>query len=204
MIHYHKNPRKITAAQMAKLKGTLPEFGDLSGITHDLDTDEILSGNQRCEALPGIMSGLIQPEITQRFDPPLEDGTSLLGYFLIDGRMYNYRGVTGWDDKKREQAVIIANKAGGSFDYDILADKFDVSTLLDSGFSEFELLDTTVQTLDDLEDEYGSSNKDDFYPIIKIKVTPEIKERFDAVMKKMMGENEMEKINALISCGELS
>jgi hypothetical protein len=87
--HYHKNPRQITSKQMADLKRNLSRLGDLSGITHDLDTDEILTGNQRSEALPGVMSGLIQPIITERFDPPLVDGTAA-GFVLtgIETGMY--------------------------------------------------------------------------------------------------------------------
>lgn len=139
MQHYHKNPRQITKTQMSDLKASMDELGDLSGITHDLDTDELLTGNQRCEALPGVMSGLIQPEITQSFDPPLEDGTTLLGYFLVDGRMFNYRAVKGWDDKKRELANLRANKVGGTWDWDIMANEFDVETLLDSGFTDEDL-----------------------------------------------------------------
>ena len=61
-----------------------------------------------------------------------------------------------------------------------------------------------VKTLEELEAEYGNSEEDDFHPFIRIKVTPEIKERFEAVMVLMPGANEMEKIDALISCGELS
>jgi hypothetical protein len=61
-----------------------------------------------------------------------------------------------------------------------------------------------IKTLEELEAEYGGSNEDDFHPVIKIKVTPEIKERFDAVMTLMPGINEMEKLDALISRGELS
>ena len=60
------------------------------------------------------------------------------------------------------------------------------------------------KTLEELEAEYGNSKDDDFYPFIRIKVTPEIKKRFDAVMVLMPGANEMEKIDALISRGELS
>jgi len=139
MRHYHKNPRHITKQQLQDLSLDLKALGDLSGITHDLDTDEILTGNQRCEALPGIMSGLIQPEITQRFDPPLEDGTALLGYFIIDGKMYSYRAVKGWDDAKRERANVVANKRGGTWDFDVLANSFELPDLLDYGFSEYEL-----------------------------------------------------------------
>ena len=139
MKHYHKNPRQITKQQLQDLSHDLKALGDLSGITHDLDTDEIITGNQRCEALPGIMSGLIQPEITQRFDPPLEDGTALLGYFIIGGRMYSYRAVKGWDDDKRERANVRANKRGGTWDFNMLANDFELPDLLSDGFSEFEL-----------------------------------------------------------------
>lgn len=61
-----------------------------------------------------------------------------------------------------------------------------------------------IKTLEELEAEYGGSEIDDFHPVIKIKVTPEIKTRFDSVMMKMQGENEIEKFDALISCCELS
>lgn len=60
------------------------------------------------------------------------------------------------------------------------------------------------KTLDELEAEYGSHAEDDFNPVIKIKVTPEIKSHFDAVMAKMEGDDEMSKFDALISCVELS
>lgn len=139
MKHYHKNPRQITKQQMQDLAKDLKALGDLSGITHDLETDEILTGNQRCEALPGVMSGLVQPEITQRFAPPLADGTAMLGYYIIDGKMYNYRAVTGWDDKQREQANIVANRRGGSWDFDILANSFELPDLIEWGFDEHEL-----------------------------------------------------------------
>ena len=62
----------------------------------------------------------------------------------------------------------------------------------------------TPKTLEELEAEYGNSEDSDFHPFIRVKVTPEIKERFDAVMVLMPGANEMEKIDALISRGELS
>lgn len=139
MIHYHKNPRQITRKQMAALGVTMDDLGDLSGIMHDLDTDEILTGNQRIEVIPGALSGLVQPTITERFDPPLLDGTAALGYFEYKGKRFNYRAVKGWDDEKRERAVIVANKAGGTWDFDILANEFETEKLLEYGFEEREL-----------------------------------------------------------------
>ena len=45
MKEYHKNPRKITPKQLEQLKANIQELGDLSGIVHDLNTDEIITGN---------------------------------------------------------------------------------------------------------------------------------------------------------------
>ena len=48
---YHKNPRTISEKQMSDLKEWIEELGDISGIVHDKNTDEIVAGNQRTEAI---------------------------------------------------------------------------------------------------------------------------------------------------------
>jgi hypothetical protein len=141
--HFYKNPRVITKKQMTALGVTMGDLGDLSGITHCLDTDQILTGNQRMEVIPGAMSGVTQPTITERFEPPLPDGTALLGYYEYKGLRFNYRAVKDWDDDKREQANIVANKGGGDFDFDVLANEFEFEKLIDYGFEEWELVDPT-------------------------------------------------------------
>ena len=47
MKTYHKNPRTIKDKQFADLRAWLLELGDLSGMVHDLNSDEIIGGNQR-------------------------------------------------------------------------------------------------------------------------------------------------------------
>jgi hypothetical protein len=42
-----QEPRQITTKQMTMLAHDLAELGDLSGIVHDLNTDELIGGNQR-------------------------------------------------------------------------------------------------------------------------------------------------------------
>jgi 16S rRNA G966 N2-methylase RsmD len=44
-----------------------------------------------------------------------------------------------WDDKTRAEANIRANKAGGSFDFDTLANEFELEDLLEWGFDKKEL-----------------------------------------------------------------
>ena len=51
MQQYSKNPRKISESQLEQLKQNIQELGDLSGIVHDLNTDEIISGNQRSKVI---------------------------------------------------------------------------------------------------------------------------------------------------------
>jgi DNA modification methylase len=139
MKHYHKNPRKITKAQAQALKRDLRVYGDLSGIVHNVRTDELIGGNQRSEAIEGIISGILQPVIVKEYDEPTEAGTLAIGFYEWHGEQYSYRRVD-WDEKTAELANLIANKAGGFWDWDILANDFEVETLFDAGFSEDELL----------------------------------------------------------------
>jgi len=75
MKHFAKNPRQITEKEMAQLKKDLKELGDLGGFVHDIGTDEIISGNMRSEAIPGILSGELKPVIIKAYDKPNKQGT---------------------------------------------------------------------------------------------------------------------------------
>ena len=48
---YHKNPRKATKELLESIKTNILKCGDLSGITHDMNTDEIITGNQRTKII---------------------------------------------------------------------------------------------------------------------------------------------------------
>lgn len=136
MKHYHKNPRQISEKQFNQLQGWLEEYGDLSGIVHNIRTDEIVGGNQRSEAMH-FMNGT-KPIITHTFKKPTQQGTIATGYFEWKGERISYRQVK-WTDKKAEKANMIANKAGGTFDFDIMANLWDVPILLETGWDEKEL-----------------------------------------------------------------
>lgn len=129
MKHYPLNPRQISKAQFKRLQETMHEFGDLSGIVHNLEDDTIIGGNQRSEAAALLEQ---EPTITERFDPPTEDGTVSVGYFDFDGRRFTYRAVR-WDSDKAQRANLIANVAGGSWDWDVLS-SFESVLLSEVGF----------------------------------------------------------------------
>lgn len=135
MKTYHKNPRQITTKQYSDLERWLRELGDLSGIVHDLNSDEIIGGNQRSRVFD---VNACQTEITMQLDAPDEQGTVANGFIIWEGKRYAYRQVR-WNAKQCEQANIVANKAGGAWDFDVLANEFEMPELIEWGFSEGEL-----------------------------------------------------------------
>ncbi len=108
---YHKNPRRISTKQYEQLGNWLTKLGDLSGIVHDLNSDEVIGGNQRSRVFD---INACEIEIAETFDEPDEQGTVGLGFILWQGKKYAYRQVR-WDAKQCEKANVVANKAGGSW-----------------------------------------------------------------------------------------
>lgn len=139
MKPYHKNPRKITPGELSDLRTWLAELGDISGIVHDLNTDEIITGNQR-SGIFEILGNGTDPmiEIIDQYDSPDEQGTVAIGYIVWEGKRYNYRQVR-WTPEQCEKANIIGNHAGGEFDFDKLLRDFDADDLKEWGFKDFEL-----------------------------------------------------------------
>ena len=161
MKQYNKNPRKISEKQLAKLKANIEELGDLSGIVHDLNSDEIISGNQRSRV---IDINKCQIDIVEKYDTPNKQGTVAWGYVIFDGQKLNYRQVR-WDEKQREKANITANKLGGEFDYSILENKFNTEDLVNWGFKEndltgFDILGDLIEN--DTFQNFVKTSKDDF------------------------------------------
>jgi hypothetical protein len=196
--HYHKNPRQITRKQFDDLRESLRRLGDLSGVVHDLGSDEIIGGNQRMDVFD-IKTAEI--EITEQFEQPDEQGTIARGWVIWQGKKYTYRAVM-WDEKTREEANIRANKAGGTWDMDTLANQFEIPDLIEWGFSEGELgLIGDIPTLEELEAEHGEPGERDFWPYVRVQVSPETMEKFKAVMATLPGADEAEKFDALVSGG---
>ena len=132
---FKNNPRTLSKKQHDQLKRDLLELGDLSGIVHDLNSGEIVGGNQRVK----IFCEIPNPKITisERYENPTKAGTIAHGYVDLNGEKYSYREVR-WTPKQCQKANIVANKAGGEWDYSVLASVFDEKDLLDWGFEEWE------------------------------------------------------------------
>ena len=134
MQQYSKNPRKISEAQLEQLKQNIQELGYLSGIVHDLNTDEIISGNQRSKV---ININECEIEIVKKYDEPNEQGTIAFGFVIFENQRLNYRQVR-WNEKQREKACITANALGGEFDYKILQSEFDTELLKGWGIKDID------------------------------------------------------------------
>lgn len=133
MRRYKNNPRQITKKAFTKLGETLDEFGDLSIIVHDLNSDQIVGGNQRSTVFGGLDVSKIEPVIMQRFDPPTRAGTVAIGYIVWNGEPFLYRAVR-WDEEQCAVANIKANSGGaGQWDADLIAG-WPVETLTKAGW----------------------------------------------------------------------
>lgn len=129
LLPYEKNPRKITDTQMELLKESLVKFNlaELPAINLD---GKICAGHQRIKAL----------QLLGRGDE------------LIDCRIPN-RKLTPSEFK---EYLLISNRSGGSWDFDILVSDFDIDTLLTAGFDSNDLtniFDDSLEVSDDNFDE---------------------------------------------------
>lgn len=114
-----KNPRKISEARLAVLKRALSEFGDLSGFVYNRNTKRLISGHQRQKILPPDSEIVIE----RKFKKPTKTGTLAEGYIESGGERFSYREVS-FDEIKEKQATIAANRGGGDWDDEILAEMF--------------------------------------------------------------------------------
>ena len=137
MKAYNKNPRKISDQQFQELESFLRELGDLSGVVHDLNSDQIIGGNQRSKVFDIDQCEIV---IEHKMKRPDSQGTVGLGYVIWHKKRYSYRQVR-WSPKQCEKANIIANKAGGEWDEELLAQFFKDSDLAKWGFNEAEIED---------------------------------------------------------------
>ena len=113
LVPYGKNPRRLTDKQYNDLKASLTKFSLAEIPVIDAD-GVIIAGHMRLKVLAEIES----PQ------------------FEVDVRVPN-RKLT---EKEFQEYNIRSNKNTGEFDFDILANEFEIEDLIDWGFEEDELL----------------------------------------------------------------
>lgn len=109
---------------MGKLESSLAKLGDISGIVHNLETDEIIGGNQRC----AVIGNKADIKIIEQYDTPDKQGTVAHGYILWRGTKLAYRQVR-WNEAQAAEANIAANLGAGQWDSDIFANQWESEEL---------------------------------------------------------------------------
>jgi len=112
LTDYYKNPRSLSEKEFKQLKTSLDKFGMIDKPIVNADSAHtIIGGHQRKHVLEA--SGVTEIEC-----------------WIPDREL---------SDKEVEELNIRLNKNTGSWDFDALANEFDLGELLDWGFSEKEL-----------------------------------------------------------------
>ena len=138
MREFEKNSKKTDQGEIAKLKKSIELLGDISGIVHDIDTDEIICGNQRSKI---IDINNCEIEIIKQYKKPDRFGTLIYGVVWWEGNGYTYRKVQ-WNSRQRQMANISSNLSFSNYDYFELAKNFAKEVVKASGFTkhEFDLI----------------------------------------------------------------
>jgi hypothetical protein len=113
LIPWKINPRQIREEQAKRLKESLDEFAQVETIAISPDGD-VYNGHQRLKVWEQNYGGDLEVDVRVSSRPLTEDERKKLTVFLHKG-------------------------ATGEWDYDLLANNFDVSELLDWGFQESDL-----------------------------------------------------------------
>ena len=133
------NPRVITAEQQKMLQASMKEYGDLGGIVFNVKTGRLVGGHQRIKQLDPAWA-IVKEEITD------ETGTVASGYIETPHGRFSYREVA-WTETKEKAANVAANKMGGMFDDELLAQL--LQELADGGY-DMSLTGFDDQELKDL------------------------------------------------------
>jgi len=112
LTDYYKNPRSLSDKEFKQLKTSLDKFGMIDKPIVNADSlHTIIGGHQRKHVLEA-------------------SGVKEIECWIPDREL---------SDKEVEELNIRLNKNTGSWDFDTLANEFDLGELLDWGFSEKEL-----------------------------------------------------------------
>lgn len=179
LIPYARNAKKHDDNQIAQIAASIKEFGfnDPVEITPD---NVIIAGHGRVLAAQKL--GLTEVPVVVHHHL---DDNQRKAYTLLNNRLNEIGG--GWDTEMLELEL----KSLPTFDFPCFDDFFE-----EYGDEPSE----TVPSLDELTEEYGDEpTEDSFYPILRLKVTPEAKSLFESFMRQASGENEYEKFDIIVN-----
>lgn len=179
---YDRNPRTISDQAVEVVAKSIKEFGFTNPILISSD-DEIVAGHTRLRAAKSLDMTTV-PTITLALT-----AAQVQAYRIADNKTGEF---TGWNyDLLRGEIELLKEL------------EFDVDA---TGFSAEELDKLLnvggVPSLDDLEKEFGEHDPVDGWPIVKVKLSPDVKAMWDATMcaAGRDGDGDSIKVDRMLHC----
>jgi len=190
---YDKNPRKMGKEEYKLLVDSLQKYGDLSGVVFNRRTGNLIGGHQRTSHFKSSNAKVI---ITESFDTPTKQGTVALGYVVLDGEKYSYREVE-FSELDEQKANILPNKVSGTWDFDMLANAFDVDTLMATGWKASEIGFATTRDEDGTDKDLLSESMESYLSgNIKQVVLYFSSEEFELIIPRLDKVMDKEKVSS--------
>ena len=190
---YDKNPRKMGKEEYKLLVDSLQKYGDLSGVVFNRKTGNLIGGHQRTSHFKSSNAKVI---ITESFDTPTKQGTVALGYVVLDGEKYSYREVE-FSELDEQKANILPNKVSGTWDFDMLANAFDVDTLMATGWKASEIGFATTRDEDGTDKDLLSESMESYLSgNIKQVVLYFSSEEFELIIPRLDKVMDKEKVSS--------
>ena len=157
---------------------SLTKFGQRTPLVVNKNTNIILKGNGTYKAAKQLGWDKIAASYVN------DDNLTATQYSIADNRTGD---LSVFDDATLKDLL------------NAMDEPLDVPGIDEKFLNEITYQHDEPPSLDDLEEQYGEPNDEDFYPILKIKVTPEAKKIFEDLMQSATGEKEHEKFDILIN-----
>jgi len=168
--------------QQDALKGVLEEVGWVQQVIINKRTGNLIDGHLRCQ-LAAREGNKIIPVLYVDIDEAEEE--------LVLATLDPIAGMAATDKAKLDRLF-----------QDINSDNENVQKLI-SEIAEKEGVLGELPTLEELEEKYGEPDETQFWPVIRVQVSPETMAKYEAIMDSLQGD-EAEKFDALVSGYELS
>ena len=189
-----ENPRKITASAKKQLSQSISDFENISEITWNSRTKELVAGHQRFSELKAKYKNLNIKETDKPdwFDF-VDEGGQFIGFRLR---------VVDWDKEKQKAGNIVANStfSQGEFDkekLEIVLNKYDFKDFQNFSFKDIpirmEKIDKGLNARDEIRFTDSGPTSAGEFEFITIPFNAEeyldIKEKWDSICQDMRAEN---------------
>lgn len=178
-----RNWRVHPLNQQNALKGVLEEVGFVQEVIVNQRTGNLIDGHLRCQLAAREGATTIPVKFVD-----LSEGEEALVLSTLDP----IAAMATTDKQKLDELF-----------HNINSDNENVQKMI-AEIAEKEGVLGDLPTLDDLESEFGEPNERDFWPIVRVQVSPDTFAKFTALMASTPGADEAEKFDAIISGAELS